>query len=231
MKVTSPHRWDVSPEEARAIQEELRGKVATQPALGEIHRVAGVDIGFEGNLARAAVVVLSYPDLEPLDQSVARVPVTFPYIPGLLAFREGPAALAALERLSTEPDLFIVDGHGLAHPRRMGIACHLGVLLDRPTIGCAKSRLVGTFRDPGMERGAWTHLYDGDDVIGAVVRSRSNVRPIFVSIGHKVDLQTAINLTLRCCKGYRLPETTRWAHRVAGGEDIRAKGTQLSLFD
>ncbi len=231
MKITLPHRWDVSPEEARAIQNQLRSRVSTEADLGEIHRVAGVDIGFEGDLARAAVVVLSYPDLEPLNQSVARVPVTFPYIPGLLAFREAPAAVAALEALSTEPDLFIVDGHGLAHPRRMGIACHLGVLLDKPTIGCAKSRLVGTFREPGTERGAWTRLYAGDEVIGALVRSRSGVRPIFVSIGHKVDLETAINLTLGCCRGYRLPETTRWAHRVAGGEDIRARETQLSLFD
>jgi deoxyribonuclease V len=181
-------------------------------------------------MAKAAVVVLDYPDLTPVDQSTAEQPVQFPYIPGLLAFREGPVVLEALEKLVTEPDLLIFDAQGLAHPRRMGLATHIGLIIDRSSIGCAKSRLCGTHHEPGPERGAYTHLRDGNEIIGAVVRSRSQVQPVYVSVGHKIDLETAINYVLNCCRGYRLPETTRWAHRVAGGEKIKIKGSQLSLF-
>ena len=230
MKVASLHAWDVSPAEAMRIQRELRDKVSVENALGEVHLVAGLDVGIKGDLARAAVVVLSYPGLEPLEQSLAEVPVSFPYIPGLLAFREGPAILAALEKLSTEPDLFIFDGQGLAHPRRMGIASHIGVIIDRPSIGCAKSRLWGTHREPGPQVGSRTHLYDRSEIIGAVVRTKDGVRPLYVSIGHKVDLETAINYVLSCCRGYRLPETTRYAHRVAAGEKLKTSSGQLPLF-
>ena len=138
--------------------------------------------------------------------------------------------LRALEKLVTEPDLFIFDAQGLAHPRRMGLATHIGLIIDRPSIGCAKSRLCGTHHEPGPKRGDYTHLRDGNEIIGAVVRSRSKVQPVYVSIGHKMDLETAINYVLNCCQGYRLPETTRWAHRVAGGEEIKIEGTQLSFF-
>jgi deoxyribonuclease V len=231
VKIICPHPWGVSPEEAMAIQQELRGKVSTERGFDEIQTVAGVDVGFKGDMARAAVVVLSYPGLEPLAQSVAEVPVQFPYVPGLLAFREAPAALAALEKLTTEPDLFIFDAQGLAHPRRMGLATHLGVLIDRPSIGCAKSRLCGDHAELPTEAGSYTTLYDGDEVIGAVVRSRTGVAPLYVSIGHKVDLETAIEVVLQCCRGYRLPETTRYAHRVAGGEKLPIGGTQPTLFD
>ena len=231
MKIVSPHPWDVSPGEAMAIQRELRGRVSTERGFDEVHTVAGVDVGFKGEVARAAVVVLSYPGLEPLAQSVAEVPVRFPYIPGLLAFREGPAVLAALEQLTTEPDLFIFDAQGLAHPRRMGLATHIGVLVDRPSIGCAKSRLCGDHAELPAEAGSYTPLYDGDEVIGAVVRTRTGVSPLYVSIGHKVDLETAIEIVLTCCRGYRLPETTRYAHRVASGEKLTPKGVQPTLFD
>jgi deoxyribonuclease V len=231
MKLAIEHRWDLSPEEAKALQEKLRSRVKPETELGQVRTVAGVDVGFKDDVARAAVVVLDYESLEPLDQAVAEQPVTFPYIPGLLAFREVPAVLAALENLHTEPDMYILDGHGWAHPRRMGLACHLGVILDRPSIGCAKSRLIGSFQEPGREAGAWTRLYDGDEVIGAVVRTRSGVSPVFVSIGHRVDLPTAVEMVLRCCRGYRLPETSRLAHLVAGGTDVIPRATQPSLFD
>ncbi|MFQ6059382.1 MAG: deoxyribonuclease V, partial [Anaerolineae bacterium] len=224
MNIITPHPWNVSPEEAMAIQEALRGKVSTERDFEEVHTVAGVDVGFKGDLARAAVVVLSYPGLEPLDQSVAEVRCQFPYIPGLLAFREAPAVLAALEKMTTEPDLFIFDAQGLAHPRRMGLATHVGVLINRPSIGCAKSRLCGDHAEPPAEVGSYTYLYDGEEIIGAVVRTRTGVSPLYVSIGHRIDLKTAIAYVLGCCRGYRLPETTRYAHRVAGGEKLPLKG-------
>ena len=230
MKITPLHPWDVSPAEAIAIQQRLRDKVSQESGSAQVRTVAGVDVSVKDDIAKAAVVVLDYPDLTPIDQSTAEQPVPFPYIPGLLAFREGPVVLRALEKLVTEPDLFVFDAQGLAHPRRMGLATHIGLIIDRPSIGCAKSRLCGTHHEPGPEKSAYTHLRDGNETIGAVVRSRSEVQPVYVSIGHKIDLETAINYVLNCCRGYRLPETTRWAHRVAGGEEIKIEGTQLSLF-
>jgi deoxyribonuclease V len=144
--------------------------------------------------------------------------VTFPYVPGLLSFREGPAVLDALDKLKSPPDLLIFDGHGLAHPRRFGLACHLGLLVDIPAIGCAKSRLCGQYEEPGPHRGDTMPLIDKGEVVGAAVRTRAGVKPVFVSIGHRVDLPTSIHYVLACCRGYRLPETTRWAHRLAGAE-------------
>ena len=231
MKIVCPHPWNVSPAEAMEIQRQLRGKVSKERSFGEVHTVAGVDVGFKGEVARAAVVVLSYPELQPLDYSVAELPVEFPYIPGLLSFREGPSVLAALEKLATEPDLFIFDAQGLAHPRRMGLASHIGVIIDRPSIGCAKSRLCGTHHQPGPERGSYVHLYDDDEVIGAVVRTRTGVKPLYVSIGHRIDLESAIEYVLGCCRNHRLPETTRYAHRVAGGERLQIGTSQPRLFE
>jgi len=199
--------------------------------VGQVNTMAGVDVSFKGEVARAAIVVLSYPELTPLDYSLADLPAEFPYIPGLLAFREAPAVLAALEKLKTEPDLFIFDAQGLAHPRRMGLATHLGVVIDRPSIGCAKSRLCGSHHEPGPERGSYTYLYDEDEVIGAVVRTKTDVNPLYVSIGHKVDLSTAIEYVVNCCTGYRLPETTRYAHRVAGGERLQIEVSRPTLFE
>lgn len=231
MKIVSPHRWDVSASEAMQIQQGLRSRVSTERPFNQVNTVAGVDVAVKGEVARAAIVVLSYPGLTPLDYSLAELPVEFPYVPGLLAFREAPAVLAALEKLKTEPDLFIFDAQGLAHPRRMGLATHLGVIIDRPSIGCAKSRLCGSHHEPGPERGSYTYLYDGDEIIGAVVRTKTGVNPLYISIGHKVDLLTAIEYVLGCCTKYRLPETTRYAHRVAGGEGLQLEVSQPTLFE
>lgn len=231
MKITAPHSWQVSTAEAREIQLSLRDRVSFVAGFDEVRTVAGVDVGMKGKLARAAVVVLSYPGLAPLAQSVAEKPVLMPYIPGFLSFREAPAIIAACENLTIEPDLFIFDGQGVAHPRRLGIASHVGLILDKPSIGCAKSRLCGTHHEPAAEAGSYVHLYDGDDVIGAVLRTRDNVSPVYVSVGHRIDLETAIEYVLGCCKGYRLPETTRYAHRVASGEESLTEAEQPSLFD
>jgi deoxyribonuclease V len=219
------HPWRVSPERARTIQRDLRQQVIVEPLQPSPQIVAGVDVGVNEGESQAAVVLLSLPNLDPLEAVTATRPVTFPYIPGLLAFREGPVTLDALEKLTTAPDVLIFDAHGLAHPRRLGLATHLGILLDVPSVGCAKSRLCGSYREPGEKRGSWSHLYDEDapgerEVIGAVVRTRDGVNPVFVSIGHRVDLDSAISLVLRCAPQYRLPETTRWAHRVAGGATL-----------
>lgn len=210
------HRWDVTPEEAVALQQQLRQRVILQADLGRVERVAGVDVSFRGEKARAAVAVLSFPQLAVVERALAEVPVSFPYIPGLLSFREGPAVLAAFERLTLWPDLVIFDGQGLAHPRRFGLACHLGLFLDLPSIGCAKSRLCGTYQEPGPFRGEWSPLCDGEEVIGAALRSHPTKEVLFVSPGHRMDLETAIRYVLACCTNHRLPETTRWAHRLAG---------------
>ncbi len=210
------HRWDVTPEEAVALQQQLRRQVILQADLGRVERVAGVDVSFRGERARAAVVVLSFPQLVVVEWALADLPVRFPYIPGLLSFREGPAVLATFERLTLWPDLVIFDGQGLAHPRRFGLACHLGLWLDLPSIGCAKSRLCGTYREPGPFRGEWSPLCDGEEVIGAALRSHPAKEVLFVSPGHRMDLETAIRYVLACCTNHRLPETTRWAHRLAG---------------
>ena len=216
------HPWDVSPAEARDIQRQLGERVLVQPLDRRPESVAGVDVSTRGGRARAAVVLLAYPDLVPLRSATAEMAVSFPYVPGLLAFREGPVVLAALERLTDWPDVLMFDGQGLAHPRRVGLATHLGVLLDMPAVGCAKSRLCGVYVEPGEQKGSWTPLTDGDEVIGAVVRTRDNVRPVFVSVGHRVDLETAVSLVLDCATRYRLPEPTRWAHQVAGGQPLPA---------
>ncbi len=220
MEMPPSHPWKLHPRQAFALQRKLAHKVVVENCLGEVHTVAGVDVGLKGGQARAAVVVLKYPSLQPIDQATANLPVEMPYIPGLLAFREGPAILEALRRLSTAPDCLIFDGQGLAHPRRLGIASHIGVLLDRPSIGCAKSRLCGISAEPAEEAGSYAFLYDGEEIIGAVVRTRTRVSPVYVSIGHRVDLETAIELVLNCCRGRRLPETSRLAHRVAAGERL-----------
>jgi deoxyribonuclease V len=213
------HSWNVSPSEARAIQEDLRGRVITQDDFGDIRQVAGTDVAFEeqGRVTRGAVALLEYPGLELIEHAIARRPTTFPYIPGLLSFREIPVLLDAIEALGRRPDLLICDGQGIAHPRRFGLACHLGVLTDLPAIGVAKSRLTGKHEVVPDRKGAWVPLRDGDDVIGAVLRTRRGVRPVYVSPGHKVSLESAIRLTLDCITRFRLPETTRWADRLAGG--------------
>lgn len=219
MHLHHAHPWSVTPAEARAIQARLRGYVVTEDRLGPVRQVAGVDVGFEdgGRTTRAAVAVLAYPGLEPVEERIARVPTTFPYVPGLLSFREIPAVLAALAQLPVLPDLILCDGQGIAHPRRLGIACHLGVLLDVPTVGVAKSRLIGTHAEVPADKGGWVPLLDGGETIGAVLRTRANVKPVYVSPGHRISLPTAIDYVMGCLTRYRLPETTRRADRLASG--------------
>ena len=211
------HPWDLAPAAARALQGELRDRVVRTDELGDVARVAGVDVGFEdgGDTTRAVVSVLRYPDLEPVEDAIARRPTRFPYIPGLLSFRELPAVLDAVAALDVLPDVLLCDGQGLAHPRRMGIACHLGVVTGLPTIGVAKSRLIGEHAPVPDVKGAWTPLVHDDEVVGAVLRSRRGVKPIYVSIGHRVSLERALELVRGCLGRYKLPETTRRADRIA----------------
>ncbi len=214
--------WNLTPKEAMALQKRLAQKVVCEDDLGAIRQVAGSDVGFEnyGAMTRAALVVLSSPQLHVRDSTLARLPTRMPYIPGLLSFREVPALLAAFEQTDVRPDLLLCDGHGLAHPRRFGIACHLGVTLDLPTIGIGKTRLVGTHAGVPDRRGAWVPLEDKGEVIGAVLRTRQGVQPIYVSIGHRITLETAIEWTLACTTRYRLPEPIRLADRLASGKGV-----------
>jgi deoxyribonuclease V len=227
----SLHSWDLSPQEAFDVQSDLAARVERQLRMGPLRHVAGIDVGVRDDVARAAVVIFDFGGLDPVDYAIATRPVTFPYVPGLLAFREGPVVLDALERVSTTPDLLIFDGQGLAHPRRLGIASHIGLLVDMPAIGCAKSRLCGQHDEPGEEPGEYAFLVNKGEVIGAVLRTRRGVKPVYVSIGHRVDLATSVEYVLACCRGYRLPETTRWAHRVAGGDVPPIQASQPTLFD
>jgi deoxyribonuclease V len=211
--------WPTDVASARGIQETLRSRVVRENLAGPVNTVAGVDVGFEdgGKTTRAAVAVLTFPGLDPVTSATSRSPTRFPYIPGYLSFRELPAVLEALAQLAMMPDLILCDGQGLAHPRRFGIACHLGVLTDIPCIGVAKSRLIGTHDDLPAGKGEWVPLRDAEETIGAVLRTRTRVSPVYVSIGHRVDLAAAIDYTLHCTTRYRLPETTRHAHRLASG--------------
>ncbi len=215
MQPRACHPWDLAPGEAIALQKSLAGELIFTPISRPVGTIAGVDISVKGNHAHAAVVVLSYPSLEETERRTAITEVTYPYVPGLLTFREAPAALHALAALSTWPDLIIFDGQGYAHPRRLGLASHLGLILNTPAIGCAKSRLCGTCEPPDLERGSWSPLIDDEQIIGAVVRTRTAVSPVYVSAGHLTDLQQAIQFVLNTCRGYRLPEPTRQAHRLS----------------
>ena len=220
MKINTPHPWVTNVAEAKLIQTQLRTKVIAEDNLGAVNYVAGVDVGFENNYAttKAAVAVLTYPDLKLVEKTSACLPTTFPYIPGYLSFREIPAILAALEQVQITPDLILCDGQGLAHPRRFGLACHLGVLLDLPTIGVAKSRFIGEHQEVSPEKGQWQPLTQEGEIIGAVLRSRTNVKPIYISIGHRISLPTAIKYVMGCLTKYRLPETTRWADKLASAK-------------
>jgi len=209
-----PHGWDLTFEEARALQERLRDRVDRTDRLGPVRTVAGVDVSYDRGspFLFAAIVLLDAASFEVVDVSGVRARATFPYVPGYLSFRELPAVEQAMARLARAPDLLICDGQGLAHPRRFGLACHLGVLFDVPSIGCAKTRLVGTHREPGPRRGAHARLLDDGEVVGEVVRTRDGVKPVFVSIGHRICLETARKWVLALTPRYRLPATTRAAH-------------------
>ena len=207
-----------SAEEAIAIQKSLAPRVIKEGRIERPSFIAGVDVGITGDEGTAAVVVLSYPELGLIFCAVAKDRIRFPYIPGLLSFRETPLVLSAWEKLSITPDLLFVDGQGTAHPRRFGIACHLGLLLDIPTIGCAKSHLCGHYEEPAPQCGAFSWLTDGDETIGAVLRTRPGSGPLFVSVGHKISLGEAVQRTISCCDGHRLPKPARLAHKASRGE-------------
>lgn len=219
MKAQPLHPWHIPPNEAIRIQLELAGRVLKEGIEGPVRYIAGTDISVSRatGIARAAVVLLSYPDLRVIEIQSAEQQADFPYVPGLLSFREAPVIIEACEKLVHTPDLIFVDGQGMAHPRRFGIASHLGLLWDKPTIGCAKSRLCGQHPPVGSEAGAFAELVDEGETIGAVVRTRSNVKPLYVSVGHRITLEVAVRWVLNCCRGYRLPEPTRLAHLAAGG--------------
>jgi deoxyribonuclease V len=225
MSETPLHTWDLEPRQVMALQAELRERLVLKWDGRDIVTVGGVDVSVKGGRARSAIVTLGYPVLEPLDAATAEQPAVFPYVPGLLAFREGPVVLAAWGRLRQRPDLLLFDGQGIAHPRGVGIAAHLGLWLGRPSIGVAKSRLYGHHDEPGLARGEGAELRDQREperVIGCVLRTRTNVKPVYVSPGHLIDVPHSVEFVLRCCTRYRLPEPIRWAHRVAGGARLPA---------
>jgi deoxyribonuclease V len=213
------HDWNVTPQEAEEIQNRLRTQVQLTDsfALAEIKTVAGIDAAYKGDDGRCAVVVLSYPDLQPVEQATAKQSAVFPYTPGLLSFREMPLALEALGKLKTLPDLIMVDGQGYAHPRRFGFGCHLGVHLNKPVIGVAKTRFIGQFIQPSQTAGAFSPLEDtiNGEEVGAVLRTQPKINPLFISVGHNISLATAIQVVMRCVTNYRLPEPTRLADILA----------------
>jgi len=217
MNMEGVHGWNLTPAEAVAVQKALCGKLILEDRFGEIDTVAGVDVGFEqnGKITRAAVSVLHFPSLEPIESALFRCKTTFPYIPGLLSFREAPAVFQAISQLSRPPDLLLCDGQGYAHPRRFGIACHLGLLTGIPSIGVAKSRLIGHHAEPPNQKGAWVPLLDKEETIGAVLRTRVKVKPLYISPGHLIGLESSIEMVMACVTRFRLPETTRAAHKLA----------------
>jgi deoxyribonuclease V len=215
MRVRRLHRWDLSPRAAAELQKRLASKVRREPPLAGFRLVAGTDVAFRkaDRTICAGVVVIDISTGQIVEQAAAVCPETFPYVPGLLSFREIPALLQALHSIRTRPDVVIADGQGVAHPRRFGLASHLGLCLGLPTIGCAKSRLVGESRGPAMARGSRAALKEGRETIGMVVRTRAGVKPVWVSVGHLIDLPSAVRVVLRSTRGYRLPEPARRAHQ------------------
>ena len=214
------HEWNLQPEEAIILQRKLAAKVIrTDQLKGEVRLVAGVDMAIneETDMARAAVVLLTYPEMKVIERHIYEEPVRMPYIPGLLSFREIPCILGAFARLSQQPDLVMVDGQGIAHPRYLGIASHLGLWLDLPTIGCAKSILRGDYDEKALseEAGAWVPLIFSRETVGAALRTRTHVKPMIISLGHRISLATSLHYVLACCKGYRLPEPTRQADKLS----------------
>jgi deoxyribonuclease V len=218
MRLHPRHSWSVTPEEAVALQKELRSQIVSDRPLdlGSIALVAGVDVSVRNDRSQAAVVVATYPDFRVVETVRAQQPTPFPYIPGLLSFREGPVLEEAFARLDAEPDVFLFDGMGIAHPRRCGIACHLGLWLERPTVGCGKTLLSGRYRDLGDEKGSAAPLVHRGETIGVALRTRAGTNPMFISPGHLADIPSAAELVLRCAPKYRLPEPIRLAHQAAG---------------
>jgi len=224
MKTRQLHSWEVTPGEAREIQNRLRGRVELADRIGQVRHVAGADVAFDLRRGRAiaGVVVFRFPELDEVERAAVSRPLAFPYVPGLLSFREAPALLEAFARLRHSPDVIFCDGQGYAHPRRFGIACHLGLLLNRPTIGCAKSRLIGEHSEPPRRAGGRAPLREGGETIGVVLRTREGVKPIYVSQGHRVSLERAVELVLAVCDGFRIPKPTRVADHFV--EEVKRKG-------
>lgn len=211
------HPWNLNQQEARDLQQQLCRQVIQSPGvrMADVTTVAGIDTHYHNGLATGAVVTMQLKDLSAMEYATAARRVTFPYIPGLLSFREGPVVLDAIKKLTSLPDLLIFDGHGIAHPRRFGLACHMGLWLDIPSIGCAKTRLSGSYTEPDETKGSYSYLREANEIIGAVVRTRKAVKPLFVSVGHRINLQDSIRMVLKCCRSYRLPEPIRLAHQLA----------------
>ena len=218
MQIKPLHGWNLSPQQAIELQKQLAYEVIAEDRFDEpIKTVAGIDLGYDSqnDTSRAVVVVLKFPELELIETSEAILPIQFPYVPGLLSFRETPVAIKALEKLKNAPDLILCDGQGLAHPRRFGIACHIGLLADVPSVGVAKSLLVGKFENLGEERGSTAPLIHKKEEIGVALRTKDKVQPVYVSVGHRISLETAVKYVLQCAPKYRLPETTRLADKLA----------------
>ncbi len=218
MKPRFKPRWNLTPREAILEQERLRGRVVLENRFDDIRLIAGADLAFDPatDTAFAGVIVYSFPELEEVERRSARLKLRFPYVPGLLSFREGPVLCAAFARLQNNPDVILIDGHGRAHPRRFGIACHMGVLFDKPSIGCAKSLLVGSYEEPGLNAGATTPLVHENECVGMVLRTRTRVNPLYVTVGHRVSLPTAVEIVKKCCDGFRIPKPTREADHFVG---------------
>jgi deoxyribonuclease V len=218
MKITKLHEWNLSPSQAIELQKQLAYEIVREDVFAApVKTVAGIDLGIDvkNDVCRAVVVVLSFPELELVESAEAILPIQFPYVPGLLSFRETPVAIVALEKLNVAPDLILCDGQGLAHPRRFGIACHIGLITDIPSIGVAKSLLVGKYGSLGLTRGSVAPLLYRNEEVGVALRTKDNVQPVYVSVGHKISLETAANFVLQCAPKYRLPETTRLADKMA----------------
>ena len=212
MKYLNLHSWEVNPREAIQLQKELKKKISLKKSFSKIDKIAGADVSYYQNKMIAGVIIFKFSNLKAIEKQSFISPVNFPYIPGLLTFREGPSLLAAFKKIKNEPDIILFDGQGIAHPRRMGIATHLGLFLGKPTIGCAKSRLSGKYTSVGEEKGDYALLKEGEEVLGAVLRTRRKVKPIFVSPGYKIDLPNSIEIVLKCIVKYRLPIPVREAH-------------------
>ena len=219
VKILRLHSWQLDRTQARELQLKLATQVVKTSQILKPRFIAGMDISASktDGTARAAAVILKYPELEVVEVKTVTGKLEFPYIPGLLSFREAPLTLAVSEKLSLAPDLILVDGQGILHPRRFGLASHLGLFLDTPTIGCAKSLLCGEHREPSIEPGSHSHVVDKGEVIGAALRTKAGTTPIYISIGHKIDLDSAMRWAMQCCRGFRVPEPTRLAHLAAGG--------------
>lgn len=199
---------------ARALQESLRKKVKIHPLRRPLELIAGADAAFSGDIVTAVISLFTYPDLTHIEDAIVKVRSSFPYVPGFLGFKEGPAILEAFERLRDKPDLILFDGHGIAHPRGIGIASHLGIILNTPTIGCAKSRLIGEYKEPGSKKGDWTYLYHDGKRIGAVLRTRDGVRPLFISPGHMIDIESSVEIVMNCISIFKIPEPLRRADHL-----------------